>query len=64
VLVLLFLKGLAALSVLLVMIGLRRLLVVGFRRQIGGYTGDTLGAAQQIAEIVCYFVLLIVGSIL
>ena len=63
-LVLLFLKGLAALSLLLVMIGLRRLIIVIFRRQIGGYTGDTLGAAQQIAEIVCYFVLLVVGSIL
>ena len=64
VLVLLFLKGLAALSLLLVMIGLRRLIIVIFRRQIGGYTGDTLGAAQQIAEIVCYFVLLVVGNIL
>jgi len=46
------------------MIGLRRLIIVIFRRQIGGYTGDTLGAAQQIAEIVCYFVLLVVGNIL
>lgn len=64
VLVLLFLKGLAALSLLLIMFGLRRLIVVLFRRQIGGYTGDTLGAAQQISEIVCYFVLLVVGSIL
>lgn len=64
VLVLLVLKGLAALSLLLVMIGLRRLIVVIFRRQIGGYTGDTLGAAQQACEIVCYFVLLVVGSIL
>ncbi|MGL5046371.1 MAG: adenosylcobinamide-GDP ribazoletransferase [Shewanella sp.] len=64
VLVLLFLKGLAALSVLLVMIGLRRVFVVVFRRQIGGYTGDTLGAAQQVSEILCYFVLLVVGNIL
>jgi adenosylcobinamide-GDP ribazoletransferase len=23
-------------------------------RRLGGYTGDTLGAAQQVAEIVCY----------
>jgi len=60
----LVLKGIAALSLLLIMIGLRRLIVVIFRRQIGGYTGDTLGAAQQICEIVCYFVLLVVGSIL
>lgn len=64
VLVLLFLKGLAALSLLLVMIGLRRLFVVMFRRHIGGYTGDALGASQQISEIVCYFVLLVVGGIL
>jgi len=64
VLVLLVLKGIAALSLLLVMIGLRRLIVMIFRRQIGGYTGDTLGAAQQICEIVCYFVLLVVGGIL
>lgn len=64
VLVLLFLKGIAALSLLLVMVGIRRLIVMIFRRQIGGYTGEALGAAQQICEIICYLVLLIVGSIL
>ncbi|QFU24261.1 adenosylcobinamide-GDP ribazoletransferase [Shewanella eurypsychrophilus] len=37
---------------------LRWLLVSLFRRQIGGYTGDTLGAAQQVSELVCYLVLL------
>ena len=28
-----------------------------FRRRIGGYTGDCLGATQQLAEIVIYLVL-------
>jgi adenosylcobinamide-GDP ribazoletransferase len=30
-----------------------------FQKQIGGYTGDWLGAAQQISEMVIYAVLLI-----
>src|SRR6187431_1075224 len=30
-----------------------------FQKQIGGYTGDCLGAAQQISELVIYVVLLI-----
>lgn len=29
-----------------------------FRARVGGYTGDTLGAIQQVSEIVCYLVLL------
>lgn len=28
-----------------------------FRRRIGGYTGDCLGAAQQVAEVLIYLVL-------
>ena len=32
-----------------------------FRQQIGGYTGDTLGAAQQGSELSCYLLLLILG---
>ncbi|MGS0673754.1 adenosylcobinamide-GDP ribazoletransferase [Shewanella sp. 125m-1] len=32
-----------------------------FRKQIGGYTGDTLGAAQQGSELTCYLLLLILG---
>lgn len=63
-LVLFWLKGLAAFSLLLILFGLRFFLAALFRRQIGGYTGDTLGAAQQISEVVCYLVLLAVGSIL
>jgi adenosylcobinamide-GDP ribazoletransferase len=27
------------------------------QRRLGGYTGDTLGAAQQVAEIVAYLAL-------
>ncbi|AQS39868.1 cobalamin-5'-phosphate synthase [Shewanella psychrophila] len=37
---------------------LRWILVTLFRRQIGGYTGDTLGAAQQVSELVFYMLLL------
>ena len=29
-----------------------------YRRQIGGYTGDLLGGAQQMAELGCYIILL------
>jgi adenosylcobinamide-GDP ribazoletransferase len=32
----------------------RWLLGIYFKKQIGGYTGDCLGAAQQICEIVFY----------
>ena len=28
------------------------------RRRLGGYTGDTLGAAQQFAEVAIYLALL------
>ena len=28
-----------------------------FRRKLGGYTGDCLGAAQQVTELVCYLAL-------
>ena len=41
----------------LVLLLLRLLLVHFFERQIGGYTGDTLGAVQQISEIVIYLTL-------
>ncbi|WOT05845.1 adenosylcobinamide-GDP ribazoletransferase [Shewanella youngdeokensis] len=36
-------------------------LVKLFRRQLGGYTGDTLGATQQVAELACYVILLVLG---
>ncbi|QDF68107.1 adenosylcobinamide-GDP ribazoletransferase [Shewanella sp. SNU WT4] len=45
------------------LISCRQLLVLWFRRQIGGYTGDTLGAAQQLSEVLIYLLLLaITGS--
>jgi adenosylcobinamide-GDP ribazoletransferase len=31
-----------------------------FRRRLGGFTGDTLGAAQQLSEVACYLALLAV----
>ena len=39
----------------------RAILVVWFNRQLGGYTGDCLGAAQQSSEIVIYLSLLAFG---
>jgi len=39
----------------------RSLLAYWFKHQLGGYTGDCLGAAQQSSEIVIYFSLLIFG---
>ncbi|WP_152087503.1 adenosylcobinamide-GDP ribazoletransferase [Pseudoalteromonas sp. A25] len=37
---------------------IRKLCVVWFNKQLGGYTGDCLGAAQQIAEVSVYLVCL------
>lgn len=39
----------------------RALLAFWFTRQLGGYTGDCLGAAQQSSEIVIYLSLLVFG---
>ncbi|QDE32273.1 MULTISPECIES: adenosylcobinamide-GDP ribazoletransferase [Shewanella] len=59
--VLLWLNGVVA-FVLFIGLWLARILLGGFfRKQIGGYTGDTLGAAQQISEVCCYLVILAVG---
>ena len=59
--VLLWLNGVAAFALFIILWCVRFLLGSLFRRQIGGYTGDTLGAAQQVSEIVCYLVILVVG---
>ena len=59
--VLLWLNGFAAFALFIILWGVRFLLGSLFRGQIGGYTGDTLGAAQQVSEIVCYLVILAVG---
>lgn len=45
------------LAVLLAMAGAGLAFTLFCRRQIGGYTGDTLGATQQIAEIAGWIVL-------
>jgi len=42
--------------------GIRQLLIFWFNRQLGGFTGDCLGAAQQILEVAVYIVLLILAS--
>ncbi len=34
-----------------------------YRRSLGGYTGDLLGAAQQGAEVACYLTLLVCGFV-
>lgn len=49
------LNAIVAIVVALVLLGL---LVRWCVMRIGGYTGDTLGAAQQVTEIGCYVVLL------
>ena len=54
---LLFLDGTIAVTLVISMLACRQLLIRLFRWQIGGYTGDCLGATQQIAELVCYLVL-------
>jgi adenosylcobinamide-GDP ribazoletransferase len=50
--------GPGAIVAVLVALALLGLLVRWCVRRIGGYTGDTLGAAQQITEIGCYVALL------
>ena len=55
----LWLSGLGSAILIAVSLFLARwLLVTVFRRQIGGYTGVTLGAAQQVSELVFYILLL------
>lgn len=41
---------------------LRQLLTIYFLKQIGGYTGDCLGAAQQISELGIYVALLLIAG--
>ncbi|MCL1146338.1 adenosylcobinamide-GDP ribazoletransferase [Shewanella marinintestina] len=61
VLVLLIVGAIPALMLVLGLCMVRFCLVKLFRKQLGGYTGDTLGAAQQVAELACYLLLLILG---
>jgi adenosylcobinamide-GDP ribazoletransferase len=41
---------------------IRFLLIIWFNRQLGGFTGDCLGAAQQLLEVAVYIVLLVLAS--
>jgi adenosylcobinamide-GDP ribazoletransferase len=50
--------GPAAIVAIIVALGLIGLLSRWTAQRIGGYTGDTLGATQQVAEIGCYVALL------
>lgn len=51
------LKKYELLFILLPLFLVRYLLINFFRKKIGGYTGDCLGAAQQIFEVICYLCL-------
>lgn len=70
-LVILILSGLAVLSFLpltlaVLIVGLQLLLRFGivnwYRAQLGGYTGDLLGQAQQLSELLIYVILLVYAS--
>ncbi|MDX1301124.1 adenosylcobinamide-GDP ribazoletransferase [Photobacterium sp.] len=52
----------AAITLTLVMVAIRYLCGKWFQQQLGGYTGDCLGAAQQIAELSGYMALLALFS--
>ncbi|GHA60200.1 adenosylcobinamide-GDP ribazoletransferase [Photobacterium aphoticum] len=56
--ILLFLPLSVAVALTVVLLLVRTLCGRWFQRQLGGYTGDCLGAAQQIAELCGYLVLL------
>lgn len=48
----------AAVLLITVLLLTRKLLVLWYNKQLGGYTGDLLGQAQQISELVIYLTLL------
>ncbi len=54
--------GLRAIGAVIVVLALVGLLTRWCVRRIGGYTGDTLGATQQVAEVGCYVALLAASS--
>ncbi len=51
-----------AITLTLVLLVVRRLCGKWFQQQLGGYTGDCLGATQQIAELMGYLTLLVMLS--
>lgn len=58
--ILLFLAPLAALLSILFLLIFRFAFVRQLRQRLGGYTGDCLGAAQQVAEVLTYAALVAV----
>lgn len=46
-----------AIVMIVVLLILRQLLIYWFKQQLGGYTGDCLGAAQQLSEVTIYLTL-------
>lgn len=48
----------AAVLLIAVLLLTRKLLVLWYNKQLGGYTGDLLGQAQQISELIIYLTLL------
>jgi len=56
-----FLPLMECLLLFAVLFVFRAILVAWFTRQLGGYTGDCLGAAQQSSEVVIYLCLLAFG---
>jgi len=57
--VLFFLSWQSSLTLAILMFTIRSCTKFYFNRQLGGYTGDALGAAQQISELSIYALLLI-----
>jgi adenosylcobinamide-GDP ribazoletransferase len=57
-----FLPILHCLVMVLCLWMIRTLLIFWFNRQLGGFTGDCLGAAQQILEVAVYIILLIFAA--
>lgn len=58
--ILLFLAPLATLLSILILLLFRFIFARQLRQRLGGYTGDCLGAAQQVAEVLTYAVLVAV----
>lgn len=54
--------GPRAIAACVVALALLALLFRWYVRRLGGYTGDTLGAAQQVTEVGFYLALLVEGS--
>src|SRR5690606_9443934 len=61
--ILLLITWQTALLLVGVLVVVRQLLKAFFHRQIGGYTGDCLGAAQQVCELAIYATLVAAVSL-